>query len=82
MDCATNSDNSTSCMLKGDGVSITTTGALARAQTDNCEDNTVRYQSWQLENWRRKYEMVPGSPDATTQFPSVMEVDWIRVRSL
>ncbi|KAI2631580.1 hypothetical protein GGS26DRAFT_100816 [Hypomontagnella submonticulosa] len=65
MDCATNTDNSTSCMLKGDGASITTTGALARAQTDTCEDNTQRYQSWQLENWRRKYEMVPGSPDAT-----------------
>ncbi|KAI0838583.1 hypothetical protein F5Y06DRAFT_49931 [Hypoxylon sp. FL0890] len=61
MDCTTNTDGSTSCMLKGNGLDATTTGSLARLGADSCADNSQRYQSWQLEKWQRQYEMIPGS---------------------
>ncbi|KAI0846069.1 hypothetical protein F5Y00DRAFT_272314 [Daldinia vernicosa] len=65
LDCATSEEDGTSCMLKGKGLDITTTGSPARLATDSCADNAERYQSWQLENWLRRYEQVPGSPSSS-----------------
>ncbi|KAI1097559.1 hypothetical protein F4804DRAFT_167063 [Jackrogersella minutella] len=67
MDCTTNADGSNSCMLNGEGLAVTTTGAPAHSEADSCADNSQSYQSWQLENWQRQYEMVPGAPSATPE---------------
>ncbi|KAI1408008.1 hypothetical protein F5Y13DRAFT_205208 [Hypoxylon sp. FL1857] len=67
MDCSTSTEGSTSCMLKGNGLDATTTGSPARLGADSCTDNSQRYQSWQLENWKRQYEMVPGSSSSVPQ---------------
>ncbi|KAI1370846.1 hypothetical protein F4677DRAFT_464926 [Hypoxylon crocopeplum] len=60
MNCTT-TDEESSCMLIGTAVEGTTTGAPAHVEADTCADNSQSYQSWQLENWQRQYEMAPGS---------------------
>ncbi|KAI8962791.1 hypothetical protein F5Y11DRAFT_347146 [Daldinia sp. FL1419] len=65
MDCTTSEEDGTSCMLQGDGINVTTTGNPARLAADSCADNSERYQSWQLENWLRRYELAPGSPSSS-----------------
>jgi hypothetical protein len=39
----------------------TTLAPAALDATAACTENSKRYQSWQLENWFRKYEMDPAS---------------------
>ncbi|KAI1799430.1 hypothetical protein F4811DRAFT_106598 [Daldinia bambusicola] len=65
MDCSTSDEYGTSCMLKDEGLDVTTTGRPARLAADSCADNAHRYQSWQLENWQRRYELVPGAPSSS-----------------
>ncbi|CAJ2510941.1 Uu.00g065660.m01.CDS01 [Anthostomella pinea] len=66
MDCA-DVDGSSNCILPT-SLNVTTQAAPARLQTNpTCTDNSARYQSWQLENWTRQYEMVPGSSAITPQ---------------
>ncbi|KAI2465374.1 hypothetical protein F4781DRAFT_438848 [Annulohypoxylon bovei var. microspora] len=65
MDCTSSTDDSEICMLKGSGLAVTTKGGLAHVETDACADDSQSYQSWQLENWQRQYELIPGSSSAT-----------------
>ncbi|KAI1386027.1 uncharacterized protein F4822DRAFT_360675 [Hypoxylon trugodes] len=61
LDCTDSAEDGSSCTLKGNGQDITTKGSPARLAADSCTDNSQRYQSWQLENWQRQYEAIPGS---------------------
>ncbi|KAI2607819.1 hypothetical protein GGR54DRAFT_652070 [Hypoxylon sp. NC1633] len=68
LNCTTTAEGSDSCMLTSDGLSIVTTGGPTHLVADSCTDNSESYQSWQVEDWQRQYEMVPGSstPDSDT----------------
>ncbi|GAW27392.1 putative UPF0061 protein [Rosellinia necatrix] len=65
--CENDDDESVHCTLK-----TKTTGPSLQVQTvpgvpslpagAPCEDNARVYQSWQLENWRRQYQLTPGDP--------------------
>ncbi|KAI1077114.1 hypothetical protein F5B20DRAFT_553234 [Whalleya microplaca] len=66
MDCTTDDEGSSSCTLvsasDGSSLSVSTTGGPARVDAGStCTDNSERYQSWQLEQWSRQYELLPGS---------------------
>ncbi len=43
---------------------------LIEPASSSCADNSKKYQSWQVDNWRRRFEMVPSSLPAGTA-PSV-----------
>ncbi|KAI0599617.1 hypothetical protein F4775DRAFT_119142 [Biscogniauxia sp. FL1348] len=65
MNCAV-ADGPTSCTLQSDDAatspSFNTTSSPPPLEAGSaCTDNSDRYQSWQLENWQRQYELVPGS---------------------
>ncbi|KAI1505990.1 hypothetical protein F5X99DRAFT_427863 [Biscogniauxia marginata] len=77
MNCTEETDDSTSCMLPtyNDTSSLVITTKAAPARLDagsDCADNSERYQSWQLENWIRQYELDPGylSSSPATASPS------------
>ncbi|KAL7624105.1 hypothetical protein AAE478_005662 [Parahypoxylon ruwenzoriense] len=62
MDCTTPEGDSTSCTLNSNGLDIVTKGGPAHLEAGtSCADNSEKYQSWQLEEWRRQYELAPGS---------------------
>ncbi|KAI1086026.1 hypothetical protein F5B19DRAFT_201393 [Rostrohypoxylon terebratum] len=65
MDCTPSAEGGESCMLTGSGLAVTTKGGLAHAETDACAESSQSYQSWQLENWQRRYELIPGSSSIT-----------------
>ncbi|KAI8624138.1 heterokaryon incompatibility protein-domain-containing protein [Xylariaceae sp. FL1651] len=70
MDCTTATDTSISCALKSNTTDssqqVNTKSSLGQLATGaTCEDNANAYQSWQLENWHRQYEITPGDPVST-----------------
>ncbi|KAI1258735.1 hypothetical protein F5Y18DRAFT_444019 [Xylariaceae sp. FL1019] len=71
LDCTTDTDNTTHCELRGNSttasLSVSTKSVSSIGSNATCEDNSKAYQSWQLEDWHRQYELAPGS---TTSSPS------------
>ncbi|KAI1486188.1 hypothetical protein F5X96DRAFT_261195 [Biscogniauxia mediterranea] len=66
MNCTPVADGPTSCTLQTGGTaaspSLNTTASQPPLEGGSgCTDNSDRYQSWQLENWLRQYESIPGS---------------------
>lgn len=63
MNCATTEDGSETCALvPSDSMGfITKGGPTPQEPGSGCSDNVGSYQSWQLEQWQRQYELPPGS---------------------
>ncbi|KAG6357336.1 hypothetical protein INS49_015214, partial [Diaporthe citri] len=63
MNCATTEEGSEVCALvASDSMGFTTKGGPTPQEPDNgCPDSVDSYQSWQLEQWQRQYELAPGS---------------------
>jgi len=71
MNCTTGSDGTSHCVRTGDPVQsnynlpLSTTQLPDRtegpATSSSCAANKKSYQSWQLEQWHRQYEMAPAS---------------------
>lgn len=63
MNCATTEDGSETCALvPSNSMGFTTKGGQTPQEPDSgCPDSAGIYQSWQLEQWQRQYELPPGS---------------------
>lgn len=63
MSCATTTEGSEACALApSDSKGFTTKGSPTPQEPgSSCPDSTEIYQSWQLEQWQRQYELSPGS---------------------
>jgi hypothetical protein len=74
MTCST-ADGSSSCVSKAARSNVNTTLAPPRLDANStCNDNSQRYQSWQISDWLRQYEMDPNStwPGSSTS-PSLKD---------
>lgn len=63
MNCATTEEGSETCALvPSDSMGFTTKGGQTPQEPDSgCPESPGSYQSWQLEQWQRQYELPPGS---------------------
>lgn len=63
MNCATTEEGSEACALvASNSMAFTTKGGQTPQEPGSgCPDNVGIYQSWQLEQWQRQYELPPGS---------------------
>ena len=63
MNCATTAEGSEMCALvPSDSMEFTTKGgATPHEPGSDCSNTADNYQSWQLEQWQRQYELPPGS---------------------
>ncbi|KAI5918440.1 hypothetical protein F4810DRAFT_715433 [Camillea tinctor] len=66
INCTTVTDGPISCALQTGSatpsLSLNTQASPPPLEAgSSCTENSDRYQSWQLENWLRQYEMIPGS---------------------
>ena len=63
MDCATAEEGNEICALvPSDSMGFTTKGGPTPQEPGSgCPDTSESYQSWQLEQWERQYELPPGS---------------------
>ncbi len=75
MNCTVGTDGANHCVPKAaagrTGVStVTTKQSPAPLDAGSaCADNSNRYQSWQIQNWERRYQMVPASAQPGTPEP-------------
>lgn len=63
MRCATTEGGGEACALvPSDSMGFTTKGGQTPQEPGSgCPENAGIYQSWQLEKWKRQYELPPGS---------------------
>lgn len=63
MSCATTEDGNEMCALvPSDSMGFTTKGGQTPQEPGSgCPGSVSSYQSWQLEQWQRQYELPPGS---------------------
>ncbi|KAI1342159.1 hypothetical protein F5Y15DRAFT_430592 [Xylariaceae sp. FL0016] len=70
MDCPQTNDTNTHCTLKsGDTAAAlridTKSNPVQPASNGTCADNEKTYQSWELQQWHREYDIAPGSTTIT-----------------
>jgi len=67
MNCTTSTDGSSHCRLRSP-LNVTTRQVPDRqAAGSSCTIDSKTSQSWELINWSRQYEMIPGSPTSDSE---------------